>query len=98
MSTLPPPPPPASPSGSPAPSASRGTNGLAIASLVVSLTCCGPVGAILGFVSLGQIKRTGEQGRGMAIAGVVIGILSSVVAVGWFVVAFVLGLLDSGFY
>jgi hypothetical protein len=56
------------------------------------------VGAILGFVSLGQIKRTGEQGRGMAIAGVVIGILSSVVAVGWFVVAFVLGLLDSGFY
>ena len=65
---------------------------------MVSLTCCGPVGAILGFVSLGQIKRTGEQGRGMAIAGIVIGILSTVAAVGWFVVAFVLGLLDSGFY
>ena len=78
MSALPPPPPP---SGDPAPSARRGTNGLAIAALVVSLTCCGPLGAILGFVSLGQIKRTGEQGRGMAIAGIVIGVVTVVFAV-----------------
>jgi len=32
-----------------------------------------PVGIVLGHISLAQIKRTGEQGRGLAIAGLVIG-------------------------
>ena len=61
-----------------------GTNGMAIAALVVSLAACGPVGLILGIVSLNQIKRTGEQGRGMALAGVIIGAISVVflIAVG----------------
>ncbi len=31
------------------------------------------VGAILGHVAMGQIKKTGEQGRGIALAGVIIG-------------------------
>jgi hypothetical protein len=98
MNTLPPPPPPpTSPVGGTT-SSGRGTNGLAIASLVVSLTCCGPIGMILGFVALSQIKKSGEQGRGMAIAGVVIGILSSVVAVGWIVISVMLGFLDQGYY
>ena len=95
MSALPPPPPP---SGDPAPSARRGTNGLAIAALVVSLTCCGPVGAILGFVSLGQIKRSGEQGRGMAIAGIVVGILSTLAALLWFVIAFFAGVAEIDYF
>jgi hypothetical protein len=30
-------------------------------------------GVILGFVALSQIKRTGQRGRGMAIAGIIIG-------------------------
>ena len=30
-------------------------------------------GAIMGHIALGQIKRTGESGRGMALAGVIIG-------------------------
>lgn len=64
---------------------------MAIASLVVSLTCCGPVGAILGFVSLGQIKRSGEQGRAMAIAGIVVGIASVVIGVVAVVVTIILG-------
>jgi hypothetical protein len=34
----------------------------------------------------------------MAIAGVVIGILSSVVAVGWIVISVMLGFLDQGYY
>ena len=50
------------------------TNGLAIASLVLSiLGCTALVGAILGHVALGQIKRTGQGGRGLAVAGVAIG-------------------------
>lgn len=58
----------------------RKTNGLAIASLICSICgflCLIPavLGVIFGFVSLAQIKREGAYGRGMAIAGAVIGIL-----------------------
>ena len=31
------------------------------------------MGIVLGHVSLGQIRRTGEGGRGFALAGVIIG-------------------------
>ena len=58
-----------------------GTNGMAIAALIVSLVACGPVGLILGIVSLSQIKKSGEQGRGMAIAGVVIGAISIIAVI-----------------
>jgi hypothetical protein len=37
------------------------------------LGCTALVGAILGHVALGQIKRTGQGGRGLAVAGVAIG-------------------------
>ncbi|KAA0024546.1 DUF4190 domain-containing protein [Antrihabitans cavernicola] len=55
-----------------------GTNGLAIGSLIASIAglLCGVgfiVGIVLGVIALGQIKTTGEQGKGMAIAGVAIG-------------------------
>jgi hypothetical protein len=56
------------------------TNGLAIASLVVSLVslvvCAGFtgfVGAILGHVSKSQISRSNEQGAGLALAGIIVG-------------------------
>ncbi|GEM_PF-6343015 len=48
------------------------TNGLAIASLIVAFIVA-PVGAILGHVSLGQIKKNNEGGRGLALAGIIIG-------------------------
>ncbi|WP_314431195.1 DUF4190 domain-containing protein [Microbacterium lacticum] len=59
----------------------RKTNGVAVASLVLSivgflwiLPLVGSVaGAIMGHIALGQIKRTGEGGGGMALAGVIIG-------------------------
>jgi uncharacterized membrane protein len=38
-------------------------------------------GLILGFVALNQIKKRDEGGRGLAIAGVVLGILGLVVLV-----------------
>lgn len=56
---------------------SERTNTLAIVSLVsaffVSLAAI-----ITGHLALGQIKRTGEQGRGLAIAGLVIGYAGAV--------------------
>jgi peptidyl-prolyl cis-trans isomerase B (cyclophilin B) len=46
------------------------------------------VGIILGFVALSQIKRTGEQGRGLALAAVIIGFVE--VAIGILIFIFVL--------
>ncbi|MGW7412239.1 DUF4190 domain-containing protein [Streptomyces sp. NPDC054863] len=55
------------------------TNGLAIASLVTGIVCCIPVlGLILGLVALSQIKKRGDSGKGMAVAGIVLSSLSVV--------------------
>lgn len=56
-------------------------NPLAIISLVVALVGCSPVAVILGHVALGQIRRRGEDGRGLAVAGLVVGYLSLVATV-----------------
>jgi tetratricopeptide (TPR) repeat protein len=59
------------------------TNSLAIASLVLSL--CGllfcvsaPVGAVIGHVARGQIRDRGENGDGLALAGIIVGWLVTV--------------------
>lgn len=58
-----------------------GTNALAIVALVLGIF--GGVLAIpVGYVSLNQIRRSGESGRGLAVAGLVLGYLSLVVVVG----------------
>jgi hypothetical protein len=62
------------------------TNTLAIISLVASLiglfSGIGFIaGIICGHISLSQIKKTGEQGRGMAIAGLIIGYVGIVLSI-----------------
>jgi hypothetical protein len=53
---------------------SGGTNGFAIASLVIAITGGGAVLAIVfGHIARSQIRRTGERGVGMALAGLIIG-------------------------
>ncbi|MGV3714283.1 DUF4190 domain-containing protein [Pseudolysinimonas sp.] len=48
------------------------TNTLAIIALVLGIII--PIGGIIcGHIALGQIKRTGEGGRGLAMAGLIIG-------------------------
>lgn len=65
------------PSGPTAPP--RRTNGLAIAALVMGLVgfvSCGftsILAIVFGHVSLSQIRRDGTDGRGMALAGVILG-------------------------
>jgi Domain of unknown function (DUF4190)/Domain of unknown function (DUF1707) len=53
------------------------TNGLAVASLVVGLFWMWWIGSVLaivfGHVALNQIARNGQSGRGLAIAGLVLG-------------------------
>lgn len=78
----------------------RKTNGLSIASLVVSLcgvvfllcygggAVLGLVGAILGHVSRGQIRQRNEGGGGMALAGIIVGWIS--VALGAVIIGLVI--------
>ena len=75
------------------------TNALAIASLACSLggllTCVSaPVGIVLGHVAKRQIRQTGEQGEGMATAGLWIGYILTAIGllllVGWVVLFVVL--------
>lgn len=89
-----PPPPPAQPAapaygsapaydaGTPAYGAPAGqkTNVLAIVSLV-SAFFISLVAIITGHIALSQIKKTGEQGRGLAIAGLIIGYIGLVVGI-----------------
>jgi hypothetical protein len=61
------------------PSKPPGTNGNAIAALVSAiggLLCCGVlgiVGLIFGVIAMREIKRTGQDGYGLALAGAIIG-------------------------
>jgi peptidyl-prolyl cis-trans isomerase B (cyclophilin B) len=48
---------------------------MAIASLICAFFCS-PLGIIFGFIARSQIKRTGQGGDGLAIAGIVISIAS----------------------
>jgi len=75
--------PPVQPMYAQPPVAGQPTNGLAIAALVTSLVCCGPIGLVLGLVSLNQINASqGSQGgKGMAIAGIAIGAVTTLIGV-----------------
>ena len=52
---------------------SRPTNVLAIISLIASCLGFTVPGIIMGHIALHQIKSSGEQGRGLALAGVIVG-------------------------
>lgn len=59
-------------------SAPAKTNTLAIAALISSFFI-GVTGVILGHIALHQIKTTGERGRGLAVAALVIGYASTAI-------------------
>lgn len=64
------------PAGQPGPAK---TNTLAIIALIVSIVVSNLIGLILGIIALNQIKRTGEGGRGLAVAAIVIGAVLTVI-------------------
>ena len=68
------------------------TNGMAIAALVCAFLFA-PAGIVFGHISLSQIKRTGEQGRGLAIAGLVISYVFTVLTVVAVIVSILLTML-----
>jgi Domain of unknown function (DUF4190) len=71
----------------------RSTNGLAVASLITSVVglatflCyglgifAGVVGAILGHVARRQIRSTGQEGAGLALAGIIVGWIGAAMGV-----------------
>lgn len=92
------PPPPGAP-GYPPVNASPGTNGMAIASLVCSLVgwvcAIGPVlGIIFGFIGLNQIKKSGQGGRGLALAGIIVGIVAIVLGILWAIFVVIIGVAE----
>lgn len=77
LEPIPEPPPPAAP---------KGSSGLAIASLICGIVGCVPgagiAAVVMGHMALGRIKTSGQGGRGMALAGLILGYLS---IVGWII-------------
>ncbi|WP_394553363.1 DUF4190 domain-containing protein [Agromyces sp. MMS24-JH15] len=65
------------------------TNGLALASIIV-VWFSSIVGLILGHVALSQIRKTGEDGRGMAVTAVSVGwVFTALSVIGGIIVAIV---------
>ncbi|WP_407667606.1 peptidylprolyl isomerase [Mycolicibacterium arseniciresistens] len=58
----------------------RSTNGMAIAALVCAFLFA-PLGIIFGHISLAQIKRTGEDGRGLALTGLIVGYVATALSI-----------------
>jgi hypothetical protein len=83
---------PGQPYGQPQYAVAQPTNGLAIASMIVSILGFGPIGAIMGHIARRQIRERNEQGDGFALAGIIVGWITTaiwVVACGFFVLAVV---------
>jgi hypothetical protein len=65
----------------------QGTNTLAILALVFAFVFA-PAAIVLGTVARRQIRRTGEEGWGLATAGLIVGIVFTVISVIWIVAVF----------
>lgn len=58
--------------------AQESTNVLSIVAFVLSLVGFNVIAIVLGFIGLSQVKKTGQRGRGFALAAVIIGFASIV--------------------
>lgn len=76
------------------------TNGLAIAGMVLSIiglatSCCGGLGTVLAIpgliisiIAVSQIQKSGDAGKGMAIAGIVCGALGTLIGIYYLIIIF----------
>lgn len=81
----------------PATGAGRPTNTLAIVALILGIVV--PVaGIVVGHIALSQIKKTGEAGHGLALAGTVIGYVLTVLYLILIVIGILLPLIFLGTY
>jgi hypothetical protein len=84
------------PAYAPPPPMAPSTNGLAIASLVCSILGISLIGVILGHIALSQINNSNgmQGGRGLAIAGLIIGYIGLAFAV-LFILLIIIGAIAS---
>jgi len=88
--------PAAAPYAAPAAPAAGTWNVLAIVSLVIAIVGFGwlSLGAVItGHIALGQLKRTPQQGRGLALAGTIVGYVGILATIIWVIVVIGLGVL-----
>ena len=72
------------------------TNICALLGFIFSLVCCGGLpGLILSIIGLVQINKTGEKGKGFAIAGIVLFVVGIIVG---FVAGFIGGMAEEMYY
>ena len=68
------------PAAQPAPAAPAAPaekwNVLSIVAFVLAIVQINLIAIILGFIGLNQVKKTGERGRGLALAAIIIGFAS----------------------
>ena len=74
------------------PPAADRTNRMAIWSLVLAILTLGGLGSVagiwLGATARRRIAKTGERGRGLAAAGIIVGVITLLLAVGsWIFIA-----------
>lgn len=62
------------------------TNTLAIVTLIAGILGFNIIAVILGFVSLNQIKKSGEQGRVLAIIGLILGFIALIGFLIWIII------------
>lgn len=77
---------------SPTPGAGRSANAYAIVSLVAGIVCCIPfvspglaIGCGIGALRQLDVNRDAQSGRGLAIAGIVLGAISSLLHLLWLI-------------
>jgi len=71
------------------PQARDHTNRMAIWSLVLSILTLGGLGSVagiwLGAVARRKVAETSERGRGLAIAGIIVGVITLLFAIGYWI-------------
>jgi len=65
----------------PAPATGEKWNVLSIVAFVIVFLGFSLISIILGFIGLNQIKKTGERGRGLAIWAIVLGFVSIIIGI-----------------
>ena len=73
------------------------TNICALLGFIFSLVCCGGIpGLVLSIIGLIQIKKSGEKGKGLAIAGLIIGVIGTLLTIISFILIFAYPALMAG--
>ena len=84
--SAPPPVPAQQPAATPAPAPAEKWNVLSIIAFIIVFFGFSLISIILGFIGLNQIKKTGERGRGLALWAIILGFVSIVIGIIFWIV------------